>query len=143
MKVKQVSVFLENKSGRIAEVTRLLGDSSINLKAVSIADTADFGILRFIPDKPEDAVSTLERAGYIAKLTSVIAVEIEDHPGSLADVLAIFEKRAINIEYLYASLERGTKNAVIIFKVEDAEQAIGVLSEEHVRILSNEEMIGL
>lgn len=143
MKVKQVSVFLENKSGRIAEVTRLLGDGGINLKAVSIADTADFGILRLIPDKPEDAVSTLERAGYIAKLTSVIAVEIEDHPGSLADVLSIFEKRAINIEYLYASLERGTKNAVIIFKVEDAEQAIQALSEEHVRILSNEEVIGL
>jgi hypothetical protein len=125
----QISVFLENTTGRLSEVTRTLAKAGINLRAISIADTADFGILRIIVNKTDEAVSALTAAGFTTRQTAVAAVEIEDIPGSLADLMELFQKSGINIEYLYASLEGKNGKAVVIFKLEDIEKGLKILDE--------------
>jgi len=119
MIIKQISIFLENVSGRLAEVTRLLAKNGINLRAMTIADTADFGILRVVVDKPDDALKALVGGGFTAKETDVLAVEVEDKPGGLSKVMEIFKENKVNIEYLYVSLVKNKDKAVVIFKVED------------------------
>ena len=127
MKIQQISIFLENAAGRMAEVTRVLRDGGLNLRAIMIADTADFGILRVIVDNPPAAIKILEASKFTTKTTDVLAVTISDKVGSLADVLALFEKNGINIEYLYAALDKVGETAVIIFKVEDIEKGLKVV----------------
>ena len=105
MIIKQISIFMENTTGRLADVTALLAKSGINLRAISIADTADFGILRMVADRPDAAVALLKAAGFAARETDVIAVEVPDQPGALARIMALFRDEGVNIEYLYASLE--------------------------------------
>ena len=129
MSIKQISVFLENTTGRICEVTRTLAQAGINLRAISIADTADFGILRIIVDKNDDAIAALTGAGFTTRQTVVAAVEIEDKPGSLASLMELFQKSGINIEYLYASLEGSQGKAVVIFKLEDNEKGFDILAK--------------
>ena len=129
MEIKQISVFLENTTGRISEVTRTLANSGINLRAISIADTADFGILRLIVDKTDDAVNALSAAGFTTRQTSVAAVEIDDVPGRLAKLMALFQKSQVNIEYLYASLEGKGGKAVVIFKLEDHDKGFKILRD--------------
>jgi len=126
--IKQISVFLENTTGRLSEVAKTLADSQINLRAISIADTADFGILRLIVDKTEKAVDALNAAGFTTRQTDVVAVEIEDVPGSLAKLMDIFRQSQVNIEYLYASLEGQAGKAVVIFKLEDHNKGQTILS---------------
>ncbi|MBS4008983.1 MAG: ACT domain-containing protein [Clostridium sp.] len=128
MKVKQISVFLENKSGRLAQVTRVLGDNQINIRALSIADTTDFGILRLIVDKPEETNSILRAEGFMVSETTVIAVEVPDRPGGLADILATLGQAGINIEYLYAFIGQNSDKAQVIFRVDDSDKAISVLN---------------
>ena len=128
MGIKQISVFLENTTGRLSEVAKTLADSQINLRAISIADTADFGILRLIVDKTEKAVDALNAAGFTTRQTDVVAVEIEDVPGSLAKLMDIFRQSQVNIEYLYASLEGQAGKAVVIFKLEDHNKGQTILS---------------
>jgi hypothetical protein len=130
MKIKQISVFLENKTGRLAEITRLIAREGINIRALSIADTAEFGILRLIVDKPDAAAEAISKGGFTVNSTDVLAVEIPDKPGSLAKVMGIFEETGVNIEYLYASLEKDTSTAVVIFKVEDLEHGLKIV-EQH------------
>ena len=129
MAIRQISVFLENTTGRLGEVTATLAKANINLRAISIADTADFGILRLIVDKTDEAVNALTAAGFTTRQTAVVAVEIEDVPGSLASLMELFQKSGINIEYLYASLEGGKGKAVVIFKLEDHEKGLKILGE--------------
>jgi hypothetical protein len=129
MEIKQISVFLENNAGRLAEVTRVLAEAGINIRAISIADTADFGILRLIVDKSDEAVAALNAAAFTTRQTNVAAVEIEDSPGSLAGVMELFRKTSVNIEYLYASLEGKTGKAVVIFKLEDHEKGLSIIRE--------------
>jgi hypothetical protein len=129
MGIKQISVFLENTTGRICEVTRVLANAGINLRAISIADTADFGILRIIVDKTDDAVNALNTAGFTTRQTVVAAVEIEDKPGSLAALMELFQESGINIEYLYASLEGKLGKAVVIFKLEEHEKGFAILEK--------------
>jgi hypothetical protein len=119
MQIKQISVFLENNAGRLGEVTKVLADAGINIRAISIADTAEFGILRLIVDRSESAVKALTDAGFTTRLSDVVAVEIADSPGALAKVMELFQKSNINIEYLYASLEGKAGKAVVIFKMEN------------------------
>jgi hypothetical protein len=130
MSIQQISVFLENKTGRLADVTRLIADAKVNIRAISIADTADFGILRLIVDKPADAAEALARGGFTTRMTDVLAIEIPDQPGSLARVMEVFKETKVNIEYLYASLEKDNSTAVVIFKVEDVEHCLKI-AEEH------------
>ncbi|MFP4384039.1 MAG: ACT domain-containing protein [Spirochaetia bacterium] len=137
MTVKQISVFIENISGRLAEVTRLLSDAEINLRALTIADTADFGILRIIVDDPEKAVRLLESNTFTAKITEVIGVEVKDDPGALAEVLELFEKNDVNIEYLYVTLERKEDGAVVIFKVEDLDRGLDIVNKNGLKTVSS------
>ncbi|MDR0402544.1 MAG: ACT domain-containing protein [Treponema sp.] len=129
MEIKQISVFLENNAGRLGEVTRVLAGAGINLRAISIADTADFGILRLIVDDQDKAVKALGGAGFTTRITNVAAVEIDDKPGSLAGVMELFRKSNVNIEYLYASLEGKVGKAVVIFKLEDHEKGLALIAE--------------
>lgn len=143
MKVKQISIFLENKSGRLAQVTRVLGDNGINIRALSIADTTDFGILRLIVNDPDLACRVLKEAGFTVSATDVIAVEVVDEPGGLAKVLAILREANLNIEYLYAFLQKVSNAALVVFRVEQLDEAIAALQAEGIRILSGEELYTL
>jgi len=137
MGIKQISVFLENTTGRLSEVTKTLSNAGINLRAISIADTADFGILRLIADRTGEAVAALNAAGFTTRQTDVVAVEIEDVPGSLAKLMEIFQKSNVNIEYLYASLEGQIGKAVVIFKLEDHEKGQAILSDKGFKLADN------
>jgi hypothetical protein len=129
MGLRQISVFLENTAGRLGEVTKTLANAEINLRAISIADTTDFGILRIIADKFDEAIDALNSAGFTTRQTDVAAVEVKDEPGSLAKLMDLFKLNEINIEYLYASLEGKGGKAVIIFKLGDHEKGLKILSD--------------
>jgi hypothetical protein len=134
MGIKQISVFLENTTGRLSEVTKTIANAKVNLRAISIADTADFGILRLIVDKTDEAINALNTAGFTTRQTDVVAVEIEDVPGSLAKLMELFHKSQVNIEYLYASLEGQAGKAVVIFKLEDHQKGLKILSDNNQKI---------
>jgi hypothetical protein len=143
MKVQQISVFLENKSGRLAKLTNVLGDNAINIRALSIADTSDFGILRLIVNRPQDALKVLKAAGFTVSITDVIAVEVQDKPGGLAAVLKLMETEGINIEYLYAFLEKSSNNALVVFRVEQVDAALALLAKNGINVLKGEDVYKL
>jgi len=130
MIIKQISIFMENTTGRLADVTDLLARAGINLRAISIADTTDFGILRMVADQPDAAVELLKSAGFAARETDVIGVEVQDNPGELARIMALFRDEGVSIEYLYASLEHKARKAVIVIKVDDIKAGLAML-EKH------------
>ncbi len=135
MGIKQISVFVENSSGRLAEITAVLAEAKVNLRALTIADTADFGILRIIADDPEKALLVLHEKKYTARATEVIGVELEDVPGSLAKVLKVFSENGVNIEYLYASLGQSNQNAVVIFKVQDLAHGLKIADRVGLKVV--------
>jgi len=137
MGIKQISVFLENTTGRLGEVTKTLANAKINLRAISIADTAAFGILRLVVDKTDEAVAALNAARFTTRLTDVVAVEIEDVPGSLAALMDVFQQSQVNIEYLYSSLEGEAGKAVVIFLLEDHDKGQKILSGKGFKIADN------
>ena len=143
MKVKQISVFLENKSGRLAQVTKTLADNNINIRALSLADTADFGILRIIVNDTEKASGILKEAGYTLSDTDVVAVEVPDKPGGLANILVPLWKAGLDVEYMYAFVQSSGENAIMIFRFEDTDKAIEVLKDNNLRILSGKEVYKL
>ncbi len=134
---KQISVFLENISGRLADVTKILAARQINLRALTIADTADFGILRLIVDDTDKAVAVLADEGFTVKLTDVLAIEVPDTPGGLAEVMDLFRTKAVNIEYLYSSLEKNSTKAAIILKVENLEHGLKIVRENHLSMVAH------
>jgi hypothetical protein len=140
MKLQQLSVFMENRTGRLAEVTRTLGDGGVNIRALAVADTSDFGILRLLVDKPEAGVKVLTDAGLTVRLTDVIAVEVADRPGGLATILALLHGSHVNVEYMYAFLERHRDNAILVFRFEEPERAIGILREANIKVFTAEEI---
>ncbi|NPV02100.1 MAG: ACT domain-containing protein [Brevinematales bacterium] len=117
--IKQVSVFMENKVGRLFHIAKTLGNNKINIRALSLADTSDFGILRLIVDDPDQAIAVLKAESYTVSPTNVMAIEVEDHPGGLSDILGLFDKNGINIEYMYALPKRTGGKAVMIFRFDD------------------------
>ncbi|MDR2376707.1 MAG: amino acid-binding protein [Treponema sp.] len=129
MGIKQISVFLENNAGRLGEVTRTLACAGINIRAISIADTADFGILRLIVDRCDDALQALNTGGFTTRVSDVAVVEIDDSPGSLARVMELFQQSRVNIEYLYASLEGTVGKAVVIFKLADHDKGLNIIKD--------------
>jgi hypothetical protein len=140
MLVKQISVFVENKQGRLVDIIEELAKQDINIGAVSIADTTDFGILRMIVNKPDAAYAGLKEAGYTVSMTEVIAVEMEDIPGGLYDVLKVLQKCKISIEYLYSFVRRTDTKAIIICRVEDPQAAIEALQGDGKRVLTQDEV---
>ncbi|MGA1865219.1 MAG: ACT domain-containing protein [bacterium] len=145
MKVQQISIFLENKSGRLSEVTRILGNNGINIRALSLADTTDFGILRLIVNDADKANRVLKEYGFTVGKTDVIAVEVNDKPGGLATILEILNRENINVEYMYAFVERSRDNAVIIFRFDDQfiDRAITLLKDAGITVLEDEKVYSL
>ncbi len=138
LRVKQISVFIENKRGRLRELTKVLGDNKINIRALSLAETSDYGILRLIVDKPDETLAVLKKANFTLAETDVIAVEVPDKPGGLSDVLKYLTEENINVEYMYAFVEKSSDNAVLIFRVEDIDKAVGALKRNNVSILDHD-----
>lgn len=138
MKIRQISIFIENKVGRIKEITEILGKNNINIRALSLADTSDFGILRMIVDHKEKALKVLREKGFIVKDTDVVAVEVPDRPGGLAKVLEVLTQAGINVEYMYAFFEKPEDKALLIFRFEDPDNAISLLTGKGVKIVSGE-----
>jgi len=124
---KQISVFLENKKGRLAEVAALIAREGINIRALSLADTADFGVLRLIVNDPEKCFTVLKDGGFVAQQTEVIAVEVPDRPGGLGRILSVFDRHGLNIEYMYAFVEKKSDNAIVIFRIDQPAKAVEVL----------------
>lgn len=143
MRVEQIAVFLENKSGRLAEITARLAAENINIRALSVADTADFGILRLIVDNVEKAKTTLKENGFTVGITNVIAVEVADKTGGLAGVLKTIEEEKLNVEYMYAFVNKSGENAVLIFRFDDMDKAIEALQRTGYTILSGEQICAL
>lgn len=129
MKVEQLSIFLENTVGRLAEVSGILADAKVNIRALSIADTADFGVLRILVNDVEKAKETLKTNGFTVGETEVLGVEIPDQPGGLSSILTLLEKESINVEYMYAFVNQSGNNAVMIFRFDDLDRSIDVLSK--------------
>ncbi len=140
MKVKQISVFLENKSGRLKEVTNILATNEIDIRALSLADTRDFGILRLIVNDYEKAHGLLDEAGFTVQETDVVAAEVPDRPGGLAEILKILSAKSISVEYMYAFVERRGEKAIMIFRFEDVDKAIEALRDSNVRLLKGTEV---
>jgi hypothetical protein len=138
--VMQLTVFLENSPGRLAGLTRALGDAGVNMRALMVADTAEFGVVRIICDRPETARHALEGAGFSVSVTDVLAVEVPERPGGLADVLEVIGSAGANVEYAYCFVEPGGNAAVDVFRVEDAARASDALTAAGIRVLSGEEI---
>lgn len=140
MLVKQISVFVENKFGRLADIIKILGDNDIDISALSIADTTDFGILRVIVSDPAKAEDVLKTNGLAVKTTDVLAVAVEDKPGGLAEILALLKKNDIGIEYMYAFMgSGGTRSGWLVIRVDKTEEAIKVLDQAMVNVLNAKE----
>lgn len=143
MKLQQVSLFLENRPGRLGAPLEAIANAGINILTLSLADTAQFGILRLIVREWDQARQVLEDAGWVVNLTEVVAVDVHDRPGGLAEVLAALEGDGLNIEYMYAfSLRRGGK-AILIFRFEDPDRAIQVLHDKGLHVVDGEELFSL
>jgi hypothetical protein len=140
MKVEQISVFLENKSGRLAEVTDVLAKGGINIRALSLADTADFGILRLIVNDIEKAKKILKENEFTVGRTEVLAVEVPDKPGGMAGLLKALQSDSINVEYMYAFVQKSGEHAIIIFRFDELDRAITALQKASIRILTGEEV---
>lgn len=138
MKVKQLSIFMENRAGRMAEIARQLGEARINIRALSLADTSDFGILRLIVSDVDKAMKVLKDSGHTVSLTEVVAVEVPDSPGGLASVLEPLRESGVNVEYMYAFVEKATDKAVVIFRFENADAAIKALGKSGISVLPAE-----
>ena len=123
MLIKQISIFLENKLGRLAKVTRILGENNIDICALSVADTTDFGILRLIVDRPDEAKQVLADNGFTVSINDVIAIEVEDKPGGLAKTLSVLDDKGISIEYMYAFVgNSNSNNALVIFRLNNLKE---------------------
>ncbi|MDY0269690.1 ACT domain-containing protein [Trichloromonas sp.] len=143
MKVDQISIFIENKSGRLAEVTRVLGEAGVNIRALSLADTSDFGILRLIVNKTDEAKAVLKSKGFTVNKTDVVAVEVPDRPLGLNSILEILDRGHVNVEYMYAFVERCGENAVIIFRFDNTDEAIQVLTRGGITVLYGERIYNM
>ncbi len=140
MNVEQISIFLENQPGRLAEVTRIFEEGGINIRALALADTSEFGILRLIVNDNEKARELLKDHGYAVGVTEVVAVEVEDRPGGLHRILTVLARRGINVEYMYAFVRHSGRNAVMIFRFDDIPAALQALAAAGIRVIEGAEL---
>ncbi len=140
MAVKQISIFVENKEGRIKKAIDTLAKQDINIRALSIADTTKYGILRLIVSDNAKAIESLENDGFIVKENEVIILAVPDEPNGLNSTLAVFDKKDINLEYLYAFASSKTDEAIVVMRLENMEKAIDALKESNIKILDNEDI---
>ncbi len=139
MIIKQLSIFVENKRGRLAEITKAIAEADVDIRALSIADTTDFGILRLIVNKPEEAAIALKEKGITVSVTNVIAVGFDDKPGAFSVPMQILADNGIDVEYMYAFITRRSEKAYVILRVADNDAAAKVLTDNGVEILSEAE----
>ncbi len=140
MAVKQVSIFVENKEGRIKKAIDTLAKENINIRALSIADTTKYGILRLIVSDNEKAIAALEKDGFIVKENEVIILAVPDEPNGLNSTLAVFDEKGINLEYLYAFVSSKTDEAIVVMRLENMEKAVDTLNESNIKILDEEDI---
>ena len=142
MKLNQIAVFLQNKPGHLSGICRTLADENINIVTLSLADTQQFGILRLIVKDWERAAKALERAGYLVQVREVVAAEVEDRPGGMADLLEIVSKAGLNVEYVYAFAFHNGNRAVLIFRFDDPDKAIAALKATGSSVLCDIDIFG-
>ncbi|TWI77409.1 ACT domain protein [Desulfobotulus alkaliphilus] len=143
MKVEQISIFMENKAGRLAEVTAILKEHGVNIRALSLADTADFGVLRMIVDDTQKTDLILKKAGFTVGKTEVVAVEVMDTPGGLHDILEVLREKNINVEYMYAFVQQNSDRAVMIFRFDDVDTAITHLSARGMTVVPGKRLYSM
>jgi hypothetical protein len=141
--INQVSIFIENTKGRLSEVCGLLGDNNINIKALTIAETPEFGILRVVLNDTEKAKQVLKANGFIAKIAPVVAVEVSDTPGGLAKALKVLADNDINLEYMYGFVEKASEKALMVLKFDNIETAIEILQKNNISIVDDKVALGL
>ena len=140
MAVKQLSIYVENKLGSLAAITKLIADAGIDLTAISLADTTDYGILRILCDDPDRAYLTLKEQGLTVSAREVLAFAVPDVPGGMATIVSELSEGGINIEYTYAATNRDEQNAFVIMRVSDNDKAEEILKEHNVRLLTSEDL---
>ncbi len=143
MLAEQISVFIENKEGRLAEVTAILRDAGVNIRALSLADTTDFGVLRLIVNDNDKAEHALKKEGFTVGKTKVLAVEVNDEPGGLNRVLDPLCTCEVNVEYMYAFANPKCQNAIMIFRFDDHEKALKILAENNIKVIDGTEICNL
>jgi hypothetical protein len=143
MKVEQISLFLENKPGAMEKATKVLKDASINIRALSLADTSDFGILRLIVNDVDAGKKMLQANGFTVRKTQVVAVEVPDKPGGLHGILESLSQEKVNVEYMYAYVERSGENAIIIFKFDPIDSGIAALLKSGFNVLPGEKVYNM
>jgi hypothetical protein len=143
MFAEQISIFIENKEGRLAEVTAILRDAGVNIRALSLADTTDFGVLRLIVNDNEKAENALRKEGFTVGITKVLAVEVKDEPGGLNTILDPLSENEVNVEYMYAFANPQCKNAIMIFRLDDHDKALKIFKDKGIRVVKREEICRL
>ena len=140
MKLTQISVFLENRKGRLYDVCSLLGKNKINIRALTIAETEKFGVLRIVVDKPDKAVQILKKNSFVANLTDIVAVEVQDKPGGLAAILKILALNNINLEYMYGFVEKSSDKALLVFRFDNPDKAITLFKKSKIKVIGSKEI---
>ncbi|MGB8226111.1 MAG: ACT domain-containing protein [Sedimentisphaerales bacterium] len=140
MKIKQISIFLQNKKGRLYDVCAVLGKNDINIRALNVAETEDFGVLRIVVNKPDEAVKALGEANFVANITDVVAVEVPDRPGGLAEILKVLADEDVNVEYMYGFVEKATDKALMVFRFDNPDKATEILKKHNIKIASEKEI---
>ena len=143
MKITQISVFLENRKGRLSEVCSMLGQADVNIRALTIAETESFGVLRMVVDKPSEAADLFRKNGITANLTDVVTAEVPDKPGGLAAVLKTLSDHDVNVEYMYGFVEKNSENALLVFRFDNPELAAQVLRENGLKVVDEKGIQGL
>lgn len=141
MKIIQLSIFLENKPGHLTHICSVLSDNAINIRALSLAESTDFGVLRLIVDKPQKARDILKQHNIVASLTDIVAVEIDDKPGGLAKVLDVLSRNGINVEYMTAFVERSNNLALAVMRFDSPDQAIKVLTGNGIKVVKSADIL--
>lgn len=143
MFINQLSIFVENKSGRLADITETLGAANVDIRALSVADTTDFGILRLIVDKPDTACQVLKDKGLTVSLTKVIAISVNDTPGSFSKAMRVLADNNMDVEYMYAFITREDGKAFVILRVDDNERAVEIFKNNSIDIVTSEKIYHL
>lgn len=143
MKITQISVFLENRKGRLFDVCSLLGANGVNIRALTIAETESFGVLRIVVDKSELAIKLLRENQFVANFTDVVAIEVPDQPGGLASILKLLSEHDVNIEYMYGFVEKFSDKALLVMRFEDTDSAQQVLARQNIRVVTEKDIEGL
>jgi hypothetical protein len=143
MKITQISVFLENRKGRLYDVCSLLGGNDVNIRALTIAETESFGVLRIVVDKSDFAIKLLRENQFVANFTDVVAIEVPDQPGGLASILKVLAENDVNIEYMYGFVEKFSDKALLVMRFEDTEFAQQILAKNNIRAVAEKDIQGL